>query len=66
MSGLRQTSIVSSYAKFHGITNELSRPLIWGLGAFSLLTNIVNIIAYFPGVYFIDCYGLHVDRERSL
>jgi len=56
--GLRQTAIVPSYAAYHGITNELSAPPIWGVDSFTLASNVVTIFSYLPASYAIDRWGL--------
>lgn len=58
LSGFRQTAIVPSFAYYHGITNQLSAPPIYGVDSFSLSANITLVLTSLLGAYAIDNIGL--------
>lgn len=58
LSGLRYTSIVSSYALYHDIPNEVSAPPFFGVDSFSLISNIMLVFTSLFGAYIIDRWGL--------
>lgn len=58
LNGLRHTSIVPSYAHYHGITNEVSAPPVYGVDMFALASNVVALFSYIPASYAVDKWGL--------
>lgn len=59
LSQLRTIPIVSSYAEYHKITNEITAPPIFGVDSFTAFPRIILLISYLPASIVLNKWGLN-------